>query len=132
MTTEDNSAFREKTSKVAAYYRMITPFKGAMPVKGDKVADEEIADLGGVKGALAIAKKHDGFDYDKFFHQYAKNFARQASVQMEKYYLSSDEHPLNHLRVNVGLQQFDEFIETYDIKPGDGMYLAPENRICVW
>ena len=132
MTPEDNSVFREKTSKVAAYYRMITPFKGAMPVNGDNVADEEIADLGGIKGALAIAQKHEGFDYDKFFRQYAKNFARQASESMEQYYASSDVHPLNHLRVNVGLQQFDEFIETYDIKPGDGMYLAPENRICVW
>ena len=51
---------------------------------------------------------------------------------MEKGYLSFDEHPLNYLRINVGLQQFDEFIETYDINPGDGMYLAPEYRICVW
>jgi predicted metalloendopeptidase len=30
------------------------------------------------------------------------------------------------------LQQFDEFIETYNIKPGDGMYLAPEDRVLVW
>ena len=30
------------------------------------------------------------------------------------------------------LQQFDEFLETYDIKEGDGMYLAPEDRIAVW
>ena len=111
---------------------MITPFPGASAVDGSKVANEEIADLGGIKGALAIAKKHEGFDYDKFFRQYAKNFARQISEKMEKNYLSFDEHPLNYLRINVGLQQFDEFIETYDIKPGDGMYLAPEYRICVW
>ncbi len=132
MTPEDNSAFRERTSKVASYYRLITPFNGAMPVNGDNVANEEIADLGGIKGALAIAKKHDKFDYDKFFRQYAMNFGRQIKIENEKSYLLNDEHPLNHLRVNVGLQQFDEFIETYDIKPGDGMYLAPENRICVW
>ena len=30
------------------------------------------------------------------------------------------------------LQQFDEFYETYGIKEGDGMYLAPEKRIRVW
>ena len=28
--------------------------------------------------------------------------------------------------------QFDEFYETYGIQPGDGMYLAPEDRIAVW
>ena len=111
---------------------MITPFPGASSVDGNKVANEEIADLGGIKGALAIAKKHEGFDYDKFFRQYAKDFASQISENTEKAYLSFDEHPLNYLRINVGLQQFDEFIETYDIKPGDGMYLAPEYRICVW
>ncbi len=129
---EDNSNFLERTTKVSSYYSMITPFPGASSVDGSKVANEEIADLGGIKGALAIAKKHEGFDYDKFFRQYAKNFARQISEKMEKNYLSFDEHPLNYLRINVGLQQFDEFIETYDIKPGDGMYLAPEYRICVW
>ena len=25
-----------------------------------------------------------------------------------------------------------QFPETYDIRPGDGMYVAPENRIVVW
>ena len=132
MNGEDNSNFLEKTAKVSSYYSMITPFPGASSVDGNKVANEEIADLGGIKGALAIAKKHEGFDYDKFFRQYAKDFASQISENTEKAYLSFDEHPLNYLRINVGLQQFDEFIETYDIKPGDGMYLAPEYRICVW
>ena len=28
--------------------------------------------------------------------------------------------------------QFPEFQETYDIRPGDGMYVAPEDRIVVW
>ena len=28
--------------------------------------------------------------------------------------------------------QFDEFYETYGIQTGDGMYLAPEDRITVW
>ena len=44
----------------------------------------------------------------------------------------SDSHPLHYLRANVTAQQFDEFIETYDIQPGEGMYLAPEDRIAVW
>jgi len=26
----------------------------------------------------------------------------------------------------------DEFMETYDVKEGDGMYLAPEDRITIW
>ncbi|MBQ2605044.1 MAG: M13 family metallopeptidase [Clostridia bacterium] len=132
MSMEDNSVFREKSSKVASYYSMITPFSGVMPIDGNKVANEQIADLGGIKGALSIAKKSENFDYDKFFRAYAHFYAGQISREMEKYSVTNDEHPLDYLRINVGLQQFDEFIKTYDIKPGDGMYLAPENRICVW
>ena len=45
---------------------------------------------------------------------------------------TEDEHPLNFLRTNVTLQQFEKFYETFDIGPGDGMYLAPEDRIPVW
>ena len=30
------------------------------------------------------------------------------------------------------LQQFDEFLKTYDVKEGDGMYLDPAKRIIIW
>ena len=43
----------------------------------------------------------------------------------------SDPHALACLRVNAVLQQFEEFHETYSIKEGDGMYLAPEDRVAV-
>ena len=43
-----------------------------------------------------------------------------------------EEHPMDFLRTNVTLQQFEEFYQTFDIGPGDGMYLAPENRVAVW
>jgi putative endopeptidase len=30
------------------------------------------------------------------------------------------------------LPLFDEFYEVYDIKKGDGMYIAPEDRVFIW
>lgn len=48
------------------------------------------------------------------------------------YYLTQDVHPLSYLRTNVTVQQFDEFYDTFDVKEGDNMYLAPEDRILVW
>ena len=44
----------------------------------------------------------------------------------------SDEHPMNYLRVNCTLQQFDEFLDFYGIEEGDKMYLAPEDRVNIW
>jgi len=32
----------------------------------------------------------------------------------------------------VTVQQMQEFYDTYDVKEGDGMYLAPEDRISIW
>jgi putative endopeptidase len=46
--------------------------------------------------------------------------------------LSADTHPLNYLRINIVLQHFDEFLNLYGIHEGDGMYLAPEDRVDIW
>ena len=85
-----------------------------------------------MKAILKIAEGMEGFDYDKFFTAYAKVWHELDTREMEFYYCTQDSHPLAFLRTNVTLQQFDEFLETYDIQEGDNMYLAPENRITVW
>ena len=43
-----------------------------------------------------------------------------------------DVHPMNYLRINANLQQYDEFLDFYDIREGDNMYLAPEDRVAIW
>ena len=43
-----------------------------------------------------------------------------------------DVHPMNYLRVNATLQQYDEFLNFYGITEGDNMYLAPEDRVAIW
>jgi putative endopeptidase len=52
---------------------------------------------------------------------------------LQRVYLRiNDVHPLPYLRVNCTLQQYDEFLDFYGITEGDGMYLAPENRVNIW
>jgi predicted metalloendopeptidase len=36
------------------------------------------------------------------------------------------------IRANAILSTTDAFYEVYEIKEGDGMYIAPENRISRW
>ena len=81
--------------------------------------------------ALNIAKAKPDFDYDLFFRTYAKFWRCQNELAVEKA-LVDDVHPLGFLRTNVTLAQFEEFQKTFDIQPGDGMYVAPEKRINVW
>lgn len=130
-TDEDFAAFKVKTDKLVKFYDKIVPFEGET-VSGNNVQSEAIADIAGVKCLLNIAKEEADFDYDAFFRQYASIWKRLSSREFEYFCLTQDVHPLHYLRTNVTLQQFDEFYDTYDIKPGDGMYLAPEERIPVW
>ena len=46
--------------------------------------------------------------------------------------LGGDKHPSAYVDVNGPAQMFEKFYETYDVKEGDGMYLAPEDRIALW
>ena len=130
-TEEDYNAFMERAGNLAAYYDSITVY-GDTNVIGKNIMSEAIADMTGVKCLLAIASEDENFDYDAFFLQYARLYKAVNTAAFENIKLTQDTHPLAYLRVNVTLQQFDEFIDTYDIKQGDNMYLAEEDRVLVW
>jgi len=85
-----------------------------------------------MKVALMLASKIENFDYDKFFRAYANLWLTSRINLGEVESRASDSHPFNYLRVNVVVSQFDEFVDTYDVKPGDGMYVPEEERIKVW
>ena len=131
-TAEDKKAFRERANKLVAYYDKVVAFDDGTKYSGQMVQTEAIADIAGMKVMLTLAKKVPNFDYDKFFRAHEKMWARVYTVEAAENAVLTDTHPLHYLRGNVTVQQFDEFNETYGIKEGDGMYIAPENRIAVW
>ena len=129
---DDVVKFSLRANDLSKYYSSITPYPGAPLYNGKMVSSEAIADMGGMKCMLGIAKQKENFDYEIFFKTYARIWCRKCTLDTEAADMASDVHPLSFLRTNVTLQQFDEFYETFDIKPGDGMYLEPEKRIVVW
>ena len=96
------------------------------------ITGEVIADTEGLKVCLMIAGDYDNFDYDVMFRSYASYWRVLCTKDEQIKLIKTDPHPLEYLRANYTLMQFDEFIETYDLKPGDGMYLAPEQRTIIW
>lgn len=130
-TDEDKATFEKKIQKVVDYFNGITAWEGA-PINGQILTSEACADMGGIACMLHIAKGIENFDYDKFFRSYAKVWNSLAKPEDILNRLGQDSHPMDYLRVNTVVQQFDEFYETYGIKEGDGMYLAPEDRIAIW
>ncbi len=136
-TDEDRQAFQERVDKLKKYYSEIVP----MPQVSDETYGEEganrvqkeaIADLGALKCLLSIAEKQEDFDYDTFFKQVAIIQKEARYEEEEQKYVATNEHPVEAYRCNIPVQNYDKFIEFYNIKEGDGMYLAPEDRITVW
>ena len=129
---EDYKAFEERADKLVEYMNQITPYEGSQPVNGDMQKGEMIADLGGVKVAMMIAADQEDFDYDEFFRGLAKAYAQVCTKNLIISNMQTDPHPMDNLRINICAEHCDEFLETYDIRSGDGMYLAPEDRVWVW
>ncbi len=129
--SKDKETFSRKTDVLKNYYSALSPYPGALNYDGNSVQGEAMADMGGLKGMLGIAAKNPDFDYDLFFRAFARSWCSKYSYGLA---LSNakDVHPMDFLRVNVVLQQFDKFNETYDISEGDGMYLPEEKRVIVW
>ena len=127
----DKQVYSERVTKLQSYYTVMKPVDN-LPYNGTQVSGEAPADMGGMKITLNIAKNIDNFDYERYFSSYASLWRTEWDYKTEKTRFERDPHPLAYLRVNVTVQQFDEFYEIYDVKPGDKMYLDPKKRIAVW
>ena len=129
-TDEDFAAFTKRNEKMAAYYNAMHPWAG-QDFYGGIMTGEGCADMGGMKAVLRIAAQQEGFDYDTLFRTLCLVWMEKGSLQVA-YHRINDVHPMGYLRVNCTLQQFDEFLDFYGIREGDGMYLAPEDRVAIW
>lgn len=129
-TEEDLAAFQERNARLAAYFNAMHPWEG-MDIQGDIMTGETCADMAGMKCVLNIASQKENFDYDKFFRAYANLWLTKQTLPQVREGLM-DAHPLLYLRINTTVQQYDEFYKTYGVVEGDGMYLAPEDRVAIW
>ncbi|MBR6488570.1 MAG: M13 family metallopeptidase [Clostridiales bacterium] len=133
VTKEELAFINDVKARIQSHFAGYEPFEGCGAyVAESTVPGEVIADAEGLKVALMIGKDHEGFDYDKFFRSYAIFWRTVETKADQMDDVANDNHPLDYLRINYTMLQFDEFIETYGIKPGDGMYMDPSERILIW
>ena len=107
------------------------PFAGGK-VNGKLVVTENVADDGGLSCALEAAKHTENPDLEAFFVNWARVWRSKATKEYEQLLLSIDVHAPAKLRANVQVKNFDEFYQTFNVQPGDGMYLDPEKRVQIW
>lgn len=118
--------------KAQDYYDGITAYAG-QNVIGEVCVNEGLTEVCGQQARLAYAAKQDNFDYKAFYVKRAEMARVLRTPELEQQcILGGDKHPSAYIDVNGPAQMFEEFYETYDVKEGDGMYLAPEARIALW
>ena len=130
-TPEDKKEFKKRVEKMDNYLDKIIAF-GDYHFIGSNIDTEMIADMTGLQCALRMASKIDGFEYQKFFIKYAQLNTSIGVYSRQLNLLTQDSHPLDYSRTNVPVQQFEEFYKAFDVKEGDNMYLAPEDRLIIW
>lgn len=142
-TDADRAAFDALGNRLVAQYSAFCPLDdGKTCVNGRLTLGEDIGDVGGLSMAyraykLATKGKDvpviDGLTGDqRFFLAWAQVWR---STQREDNYrnrLRTDPHSPEEYRVNGVVRQLDEWYEAFGVKPGDAMYLPPEQRVRIW
>lgn len=130
-TEQDKLAFEQKCKQVEEFYDgwEISNFATC---NGSLTLGENVADLGGMACALDVMKTLDEPNYELFFENYAEVWKEYARRELVSYYAENDVHAPSKLRVNRVVVNFQEFYDTYEIEPGDGMYVPPEERVSIW
>lgn len=140
-TPADRKAFDALGSRLAAQYNTYSPIEG-LHVNGKLTLGENIGDLAGVTIGLKAYQNSlkgqaapviDGFTGEqRFFLGWAQVWRSKIREDALRARLLSDPHSPPQYRVDGPLRQVDEFYQAFDVKEGDGMYLAPEDRVKMW
>ena len=138
---EDRKAFEAKTAILEKQYNEVEVLPG-LNADGALSLGENIADQGGL--SIAYTALHnalegktvediDGFNVDqRFFIGYAHLWAQNITDEEKARLTKLDVHSLGVNRVNVAVKNLPFFFEAFDIKEGDPMWRAEEERVIIW
>jgi putative endopeptidase len=137
----DAKAFEERASRLGAQFDVLSPVEGAH-VNGKLTMGENIGDLSGLAQAyrayrISLKGKEapviGGFTGDqRFFLGFAQAWRESAREAITRQLLLSDPHSPGQYRANVPVENNDAFQRAFDVKPGDKMYLPPDQRVRIW
>ncbi|WP_137905457.1 M13 family metallopeptidase [Chryseobacterium sp. 2VB] len=141
-TPEDKANFEKATKALASQYDKYEPVKGTF-VNGTFTNGENIADLGGVNIAYDALQmylkdkgnpgKISGFTQDqRFFLSWATVWRTLSSEKYMVNQVKTDPHSPGYFRSFGPLINVDAFYKAFDVKKGDKLYKAPEDRIKIW
>ncbi len=140
-TADDKKRFEEKTKALVAQYNAFSPISG-YNVNGELTLGENIADNSGLEIAykaykISLSAKPapvlNGMSGDeRFFYGFAQAWRGKQRPQALLEQIKADPHSPEEYRTNGTVRNHPAFYTTFNVKPGDEMYLAPDKRVSIW
>jgi predicted metalloendopeptidase len=139
-TPEDFAHFKEASQQLAKQYDQYRPFPD-LALNGQQVLSENIADLAGLAVSydawqLSLNGKPapvvDGFSGDQqFFMSYAQSWRDKTREAALRQRVITDGHSPDEYRADT-VRNLDAWYHAFDVKPGDKLYLSPDQRVRIW
>ena len=152
-TDEDRSAFSTRVDALIEQYQGLTP-DGLNPesdhVNGAFTVGENIGDLGGLTIALLAYRLALGADGEpaegndvgpeidgltgiqRLITSWAIVWRTKTREEEAARRLAVDPHSPPEFRCNQVVKNIDDFHEAFGVTEGDGMWMAPEERVSIW
>jgi putative endopeptidase len=141
-TAEDKAAFEVKSKSLIEQYNTYEPRE--LPgehVNGALTVGENIGDLGGLTighRAYLISlegqeiPEHDGLTGpQRLFLNWAYVWRTKRRKELALQFLTTDPHSPPEFRANIA-RNLTEFHEAFGVRPGDGLWLDPDERVRIW
>ncbi|MBC5774767.1 M13 family metallopeptidase [Pontibacter sp. KCTC 32443] len=140
-TAEDLAKFKEKAAALSKQYDAYTVLD-TIHVNGKLTLGENIGDLGGLNAAYEAfkmtkqgksKKKIDGFTPDqRFFLSWAQVWRANTLPETAAQLIVTDPHSPGQYRTIGAPVNMDAWYKAFNVKPGDKLYIKPEDRNRIW
>jgi len=140
-TKEDAEKFKLRADKLAAQYSGYTVLD-TLHLNGRLTLGENLADLGGLSIAYEAFTKTKEFKDNKpingftptqrFFLSWAQVWRSNTTPETQAQLVLTDPHSPGMYRANGAVVNMDAWYDAFDVKPGEKMYKAPEDRLHIW
>lgn len=136
-TRKDRKKFRTETRKLSKFFSKFKHY--GHKLDGERTLSENWADLGGLTISLQALKNElkatNSTDseckeaFKLFFISYAASWRTLIRKKKDLYAILTSVHAPAEDRVNRMVPQFEEWIDAFDIKESDDLYLEPKERL---
>lgn len=139
-TKQDFAHFQASGKALAAQYSQYKPFPD-LALNGEQVLSENIADIAGLNAAYDAYRigsggkegaSSQGFSGDQqFFIAFAQSWRNKTREAQLRQQVITDGHAPAEFRA-LTVRNMDPWYAAFDVKPGEKLYLTPEQRVRVW